>query len=221
MQSNNNPYSNQNNSYNSSNKWEQDNSLNQQRKLNEERREQQYLFTAEQALDKVAEKYLSAQRNSLELEINQEDKAPIIRYYKRYRDNKFIASSLVTALITYAISFYTPFAIVGIFTVFLLREYYSQLMYMTYLLNDHDLSRFEILELKNKIFYKQLKTSTSLIITFILMVSSYMSVFVSKSLFFVDFFETKKGEFILNFLSKLTPFHPEMELFAYSNILAI
>ncbi len=85
------------------------------------------------------------------------------------------------------------------------------------MLNDYDLSRKQITEIKDKIFYKQLKTTTTLIFTLFLMGISSASYFYSGTVFL----EPEKYPKLIEILSKLSPFHPENELFAYMNIAGI
>jgi len=214
--SNNSPYGN-NNPYQSQNN-DVDRQLQAQRKLEEERKKQQYKFQAEQSLDNIVHEFVSAQHNQLnKWNLNAGDKAAVIRYYKRYWDNQFISISILVTVITAILSFYTPLAFSGIFVVFLLRELYSQRIFLTYMLNDHELSRKQITEIKDKIFYKQLKTTTTLIFVLVLMAISIILYFYSNTIFL----EPEKYPKLIEILSKLSPFHPENELFAYTNIIAI
>jgi len=223
MQNNQNPYSNnspytvKNNPYqNSTNSAEQQ--MQAQRRLDEERKKQQYKFQAEEALDSITHEFLSAQHNKLDnWNLNTGAKAAVVRYYKRYWDNKFMSLSLLTILVTFILSFYTKYAIFGIFVVFVLREAYAQRVFLTYMLNDHELSRQQITEIKNKIFYKQLKTTTILILTLFLMGISFVSYLYSTTIFL----ESEKYQKLMEILSKINQFHPENELFAYTNVGAI
>ncbi len=127
--SNNSPYTN-NNPYQNSNN-DADRQLQAQRKLEEERKKQQYKFQAEQALDHIVHEFVSAQHNRLKKwNLNAGDKAAVIRYYKRYWDNEFISVSILVMVITAILSFYTPLAIIGIFVVFMLREFYAQRVFL-------------------------------------------------------------------------------------------
>ncbi|QOP45540.1 hypothetical protein [Sulfurimonas paralvinellae] len=99
----------------------------------------------------------------------------------------------------------------------MLREFYAQRVFLTYMLNDHELSRKQITEIKDKIFYKQLKTTTTIIFTLFLMAISFVSYYYSTTIFI----EPAKYQKVIEILSKLSPFHPENELFAYTNIMAI
>ena len=222
QQNNDNPYSNQspytvNNPYQNSNN-DADRQIQAQRKLDEERKKQQYKFQAEQALDNIAHEFLSAKHNRLDKwSLNAGDKAAVIRYYKRYWDNQFVLLSILVMVTTAILSFYTPLAFIGIFVVFMLRELYAQRIFLTYMLNDHELSRKQITEIKDKIFYKQLKTTTTLIFTLFLMAISFVTYYYSTTIFI----EPAKYQKVIEILSKLSPFHPENELFAYINIVAI
>jgi len=183
-----------------------------------EQKKQQYKLQAEQALDNITHEFLSAQHNRLDKwSLNTGDKASVVRYYKRYWDNEFVSVSILVMIATAILSFYTPFATIGIFIVFLLREAYSQRIFSTYMLNDHELSRQQITEIKDKIFYKQLKTATTLIFTLFLISISIVSYFYSSTIFI----EPEKYPKLIEILSKLSPFHPENELFSYTNIMTI
>ena len=222
MHNNHNPYSNNspyavNNPYQSSDN-NVDKQMQAQRRLDQERKQQQYKFQCELALDSITHEFLSAEHNQLNSwNPNAGDKAAVIRYYKRYWDNQFVSLSILVMVTTAILSFYTPLAFIGIFVVFMLRELYAQRIFLTYMLNDHELSRKQITEIKDKIFYKQLKTITTLIFTLLLMGISGVFYFYSGTVFL----EPEKYPKLIEILSKLSPFHSENELFAYINIVAI
>lgn len=222
MQNNQSPYSNNspytvNNPYQSSNN-SADQQMQAQRRLDQERKQQQYKFQCEEALDNIAHEFLNVKQNKLESwNLNTGAKAAVVRYYKRYWDNKFVSLSLLTILVTFILSFYTKYALFGIFVVFVLREAYAQRVFLTYMLNDHELSRKQITEIKDKIFYKQLKTTTTLILTLLLMSISFVSYLYSIRIFI----EPEKYQKLIAILSKISPFYAENELFAYTNIAAI
>lgn len=214
--SNNSPYSVQNpyqSSYNDMNQQMQE-----QKRLENERRKQQYKFQCEESIDNIVNEFQSAKSNQLESwKLNAGDKATVVRYYKRYWDNKFVSWALLTLLTTFIMSFYTQYALVGIFIVFILREVYAQRVFLTYLLNDHELTRKQITDIKDKIFYKQLKTTKTLVFTGILMILSYVTYLYSS----VVFIEPEKYQKVIELLSSAIPFYAENELFAYTNIGAI
>ncbi len=222
MQNNQSPYSNNspytvNNPYQSSNNSAEQ-QMQAQRRLDKERKKQQYKFQCEEALDSITHEFLTAKQNKLESwNLNTGAKAAVVRYYKRYWDNKFMSLSLLTILVTFILSFYTKYAIFGIFVVFALREAYAQRIFLTYMLNDHELARQQITEIKNKIFYKQLKTTTTLILTLLLMSISFVSYFYSAAIFI----EPEKYQKLIEIFSKISPFYAENELFAYINVGAI
>ena len=222
MQNNQSPYSNNspytvNNPYQSSNN-SADQQIQAQRRLDQERKQQQYKFQCEQALDNIAHEFLSAKHNKLDSwNLNTGEKASVVRYYKRYWDSKFISLAIITLIATFILSFYTQFAIFGIFVVFVLREAYAQRVFLTYMLNDHELSRKQITDIKDKIFYKQLKTTTTLILTLFLMGVGFVSYFYSTTIFL----EPEKYQKLIDILSKISPFYAENELFAYTNVAAI
>ena len=228
MQNNHNPYSNNSPYSNSSpysvqNPYQGSNSdisqqIQAQRRLEAKREQQQYKFSCEQALDSITHEFLSAEHNQLNSwNLNAGDKAAVIRYYKRYWDNKFVSLSLLTILVTLILSFYTQYALFAIFVVFVFREAYAQRVFLTYMLNDHELNRRQIAEIKDKIFYKQLKTSTTLILTLLLMSISFVSYLYSTTIFI----EPEKYQKLIAILSKIAPYQSENELFAYTNVGAI
>ena len=198
--------------------WQNNNNdFNNQKKLEEDRKKQQYKFFAEQAVDRIVREYKNAQQNNLQnWQIDASDKADVVRYSKRYWDNHFVALSLITIVLTYILSFYTQYAVGGILIIFILREILSQKVFMRYLLNDHDLSEKEIINIKDKIFFKQLRTKTTFILTVILTVISYFSHSISTNLFIEI-----KTEVLQKLLSKFYTFHLENELFAYINVISI
>lgn len=214
--SNNSPYSVQN-PYQSS-KSDMSQQMQEQKRLENERRKQQYKFQCEESIDNIVNEFQSAKNNQLESwKLNAGDKAAVVRYFKRYWDNKFISLSFFIIVATLILSFYTKYALFGIFGVFLAREAYAQRIFLTYMLNDHELSRKQITEIKNKIFYKQLKTTTTLALTLFLMGISFISYLYSVSIFI----EPQVHQKIIEILSKVSKCHVENELFAYTNIGAI
>lgn len=214
--SNNSPYSVQNPYQSSNNDMSQQ--MQEQKRLENERRKQQYKFQCEESIDNIVHEFQSAESNQLESwKLNAGDKAAVVRYFKRYWDNKFVSLSLFIVVATFILSFYTKYALFGIFLVFIAREAYAQRVFLTYMLNDHELSRKQISAIKDKIFYKQLKTTTTLALTLFLIGISFTSYPYSFSIFI----EPQVHQKIIVLLSKISQFHAENELFAYINIGAI
>lgn len=214
--SNNSPYSVQNPYQSSNNDMSQQ--MQEQKRLENERRKQQYKFQCEESIDNIVYEFQSAESNQLEnWKLNAGDKAAVVRYFKRYWDNKFISLSFFIIVITFILSFYTKYALFGILFVFLAREAYAQRVFLTYMLNDHEISRKQITAIKDKIFYKQLRTTTTLALTLFLMGISFTSYFYSFSIFI----EPQVHQKIIVILSKIVQFHAENELFAYMNMGAI
>jgi len=219
MQNNQNPYSN-NSPYSVQNPYQSSNSdmsqqIQEQQRLENQRRKQQYKFQCEEALDNITHEFLSAEHNRLDSwKLNAGDKATVVRYYKRYWDSKFVSWAFLALVITFISSFYTQYALIGIFMVFVLREMYAQRIFLIYLLNDHELTRKQITKLKDKIFYKQLKTTTTFVFSAILMMVSYLTYLYSSEVFL----EPEKYQKVVELLSGVVPFHVENELFAYTNI---
>ena len=190
--------------------------------LDADRKKHSYKMAAEQALDHIARDYQNAQANNLEnWKLDPSDKAAVVRYFKRYWDTQFISYSISIVIVTFVLSFYTKLAVFGIFGVFILREALSQQVLLTYLLNDHELTRKQITDIKDKIFYKQLKTITTAMFTGILMFVSYSSLLVSKSIYLRQNMSYKEIEKLISILSKPSQFYLENELFAYFNVVSI
>lgn len=219
----NNPYSNHNNPYSSQGSpWQNNNSqhdFNNQKKLDDDRKKQEYKRAAEEALDRIVRDYENALQNNLKnWRLDPADKATVVRYSKRYWDNQFMSFALFVLIITCVLSFYTPYAIVGIFSVFILREIFSQKVLLTYLLNDHELTRKQIEVIKDKIFFKQLKTLTTLTVAIVLMLLAYVAYMFTNTLFLTPYLQFHETHLAIQWLSKIAPFHVENELFAYVNI---
>jgi len=122
------PYSNNNkNPYQNNGNPFDDDGLNKQRKILAEQQKLKYKSDAENALDKIVSEYSSAINNQIQnWKINISDKASITRYYKRYWDNEAFIYSIILMLLTFFISFYTKYASIGIFVVFVIQYFYSQ-----------------------------------------------------------------------------------------------
>jgi len=210
----NNPYSNQ------GNPWKNNgNDYNNQKKLDENRKKQQYKQAAEEALDRIVRDYENAHINNLKnWKLDPSDKASVVRYSKRYWDTHFMSISVSVFIIAFILSFYTIYALLSIFVIFILREVFSQRILLTYLLNDHELTRKQISEIKDKIFYKQLKTTTTLIFTIILMLVTYGGYLITNTVFLTPYLQFEETQIAVQWLSKLAPFHIENELFAYVNV---
>jgi hypothetical protein len=198
------------------------NDYQRQRQLDADRKKQAYKMAAEQALDHIARDYQNAQANNLEnWKLDPSDKAAVVRYFKRFWDTQFISWAISILILTFILSFYTKLAVFGILCVFILREALSQQVLLTYLLNDHELTRKQITEIKDKIFYKQLETSMTALMTVVLMLVSYGSLLFTRSIYLavdMSFEETQK---LVSILSKPAPFQLDNELFAYFNVVSI
>jgi|GEM_PF-4730142 len=204
-------------SYNSS-----QNNNDYQRQLDADRKKHSYKMAAEQALDRIVRDYQNALANNLDnWKLDSSDKAAVVRYFKRYWDTQFISFSISILILTFILSFYTKLAVFGILGVFIVREGLSQQVLLTYLLNDHELTHKQITNIKDKIFYKQLKTSTTAIFTGIFMFISFASSFVSTNIYLAKDMSFEKIQKLLSILSKPSPFHLNYELFAYFNVVSI
>lgn len=207
---------------NYSNSGQNNNDYQRQRQLDADRKKQTYKMAAEQALDHIARDYQNAQANNLEnWKLDPSDKAAVVRYFKRFWDTQFISFSISILILTFIVSFYSKWAVFGIFGVFVLREIFAQQVFLTYLLNDHELTRKQITEIKDKIFYKQLETTMTGFMTAILMLLSYSSLLFSKSIYLAKDMSFEETQKLVSILSKPAPFHLDNELFAYFNVISI
>ncbi|MEW5831693.1 MAG: hypothetical protein AB1763_02520 [Campylobacterota bacterium] len=207
---------------NYSNSGQNNNDYQRQRQLDADRQKQTYKMAAEQALDHIARDYQNAQANNLKnWKLDPSDKAAVIRYYKRYWDSQFISISISILILTFLVSFYTKWAVFGIFAVFIFRIRFSQPVFLRYLLNDHELTGKQITEIKDKIFYKQLETSMTALLTAILILVSYSSLLFSKSIYLAKDMSFDEIQKLVSILSKPSPFYLENELFAYFNVASI
>lgn len=207
---------------NYSNLGQNNNDYQRQRQLDADRKKQAYKMAAEQALDHIARDYQNSQANNLEnWKLDPSDKAAVVRYFKRYWDTQFISWTISILILTFILSFYTKFAVFGILGVFVLREALSQQVLLTYLLNDHELTRKQITDIKDKIFYKQLKTSTTAIFALVLMFVSYNVSLFSKSVYLTESMNFDQIQKLVSILSKPSPFYLNNELFAYFNVVSI
>ena len=158
--------------------------------------------------------YKDAQKNNIDLNINEAYKSAIVRYFKRYWDKQFMLMSLVLLFIVIILSFYTKYALIGILAVFVMKIIYSQSNFTRYFLNDHDVSNDEIREIENIIFGNQLSIIKMFLFAITLSFMSFVISFYSVNIY-IDLNEHEK---LLVFLSKFAEFKPSNELFAYSNV---
>lgn len=217
------PYSNQINPYSSQGSpWQNNNDFNNQKKLDNERRKLSYKMSAEESLDRIVRDYQNAMQNNLSnWHLDPADKAAVVRYAKRYWDNQFLAYSMMVLVLTLLLSFYTVYAVVGILAVFILHEAFSQRILLTYLLNDHELTRKQISDIKDKIFFKQLKTTYVAGLTFVLSTISYVAYLISTPVFLEPYLHLDVTQKVIQILSKWYLFHIENELFVLINMIAI
>lgn len=195
-----------------------DNQSSQQKRLQNEKIKQDYKSKAEDALDNIISEYNQAKNNQIEdWNPSSKDKAQITRYFKRYWDNNFFMYAFLIGLITFISSFYTTFSVLGIVAVFVLKASLSQNVFMKYFLNDHQIEKQDMEYLKNKIFGKQLNVLTTFIITVVLTIISFTMSFYTIGIYI----DIEKTPFLSNLLSRLYPFIPDNELFAYTNIFSI
>lgn len=198
--------------------WSNQNQASQQKRLQNQKIKQNYKSRAEDALDNIISEYNQSKTNQIaDWNPSSKDKAQVTRYYKRYWDNNFFIYALLIGIITFILSFYTTFAVVGIVAVFVLKLTLSQDSFLKYFLNDHEIQKEDFEYLKNKIFGKQLDILTTFIITVILTIISFSVSFITIGIY-IDPLKFSK---YLNVLSYFYPFYMENELFAYTNVFSI
>jgi DNA segregation ATPase FtsK/SpoIIIE-like protein len=212
--SNNNPYQNNNNVYGNDDTYKNNN---HQQNLEKAREKREYKQKAEVAFDAISASFINAKRNKTDFYIDESYRASIVRYFKRYWDNNFIAISFFILIIAFVLSFYTKFASLTIFVVFIVKNIYSQSAFCRYFLNDHNLNTNEIKIIENYIFNFRLDIKMMLIITSILTILSFATSFYS----FAIFFDFQDHQILLKFLSKFGTFDENNELFAYVNSFSI
>ncbi len=194
--------------------WENQKQSNQEKK----KIKQDYKSRAEDGIDNIIAEHEQAKINQItDWNPSSKDKAQITRYFKRYWDNNFFIYALLIGIITFILSFYTTFAVVGIVAVFVLKLTLSQDSFLKYFLNDHEIQKEDFEYLKNKIFGKQLNILTTFIITVILTIISFSVSFITIGIY-IDPLKFSK---YLNVLSYFYPFYMENELFAYANVFSI
>ena len=187
----------------------------------EKRKKQDYRHHNEQALDSIVSAVLSAESNGIEPQIDNADKSTVVRYYNRYWSNQFISTSFVVLLTTGILSFFTPFASLGIAIVSILNYIYSQNIFLRFYLNDHGLTPVHMQLFKNSIFKRALKSKNLLIFTIILL-SISAATYVNTQVLFLHF-NAFSFSFPVPFINIMISgsYAPGNELFAYINMVAI
>jgi hypothetical protein len=208
-----NPYSSNNNPY-QNNQNQFDEGLNKQRQIIAEQTKLRYKSEAENALDNIVYEYQNAITNQIQnWKINISNKASIVRYYKRYWDNKAFMLSIIILFATFIASFYTKFAVIGILITFTVQYFYSAKYFFVYFTNDHELKKEDSNYLQNEIFGYQFNTKLILIVTSILTIVSVIMGFYSSNIL-IDFTQYSK-------LVKILHLNIQNELFAYTNTFSI
>jgi len=209
---NHNPYSNNNPYQNNQNQF--DDGLYKQRQIMAEQTKIGYKSDAEKALDNIVYEYQNAINNQIQnWKINTSNKASIIRYYKRYWDNKAFMLSIIILFTTFIASFYTKFAVTGILITFTVQYFYSAKYFFKYFTNDHELKKEDSDYLQNEIFGYQFNVKSLLIVTSILTILS-VTISFSSSNILIDFTQYQK---LVNILHLNT----NNEIFAYTNAFSI
>lgn len=131
-----------------------DNNPNQkQRKVDNQRIKQEYKSKAETALDNVVRLWNNAKINGSSLELGEEHKSPIIRYYKNYWLSDMVTGMLAISFIIFVLSFYRMGEATFLFIVLFGVMYgYSEKMFLKFYLKDFSISKTEENIILNKIF---------------------------------------------------------------------
>lgn len=131
-----------------------DNNPNQkQRKVDNQKIKQDYKSRAETALDNVIRLYNNAKINGSSLELGEEHKSPIIRYYKNYWLSDMVTGMLAISFIIFVLSFYRMGEATLLFIVLFGVMYgYSEKMFLKFYLKDFSISKTEENIILNKIF---------------------------------------------------------------------
>ena len=131
-----------------------DNNPNQkQRKVDNQRIKQEYKSKAETALDNVVRLWNNAKINGSSLELGEEHKSPIIRYYKNYWLSDMVTGMLAISFIIFVLSFYRMGEATLLFIVLFGVMYgYSEKMFLKFYLKDFSISKTEENIILNKIF---------------------------------------------------------------------
>jgi hypothetical protein len=173
-------------------------------------------------LDEIVRDYKNAKNNDLKtFEIDASNQAAVVRHWKQYWYRYFFYYSMGLLVITFLVAFYSSYSVVGIFGVFVLSKIFSQKIYMWRMFNNHHLTRKEAYEIRDKIFSMQMKSSMLFFISIALMFCTYLSYFITKSLFIIKYTSCPYVEVTIDFLSKAGSFSIENELFAYANAVSI
>ena len=177
------------------------------------RKKQEYKNQNEKALDSIVAEVLNAQANGIAPKINQADKSAVVRYFNRYWSTSFLLNAFALLVVTFIVSFFTQFATIGIFVVFILSLIYSHKTFLRIFLNDHGIKKFQIKEFEQNIFSLTLNNTYVFIMTLLFMGASVGSYYYTKALFIkIEWLEP-----VIRFTSNFVTFYPQNELFAYVN----
>ena len=177
------------------------------------RKKQEYKNQNEKALDSIVSEVLNAQTNGIAPKINQADKSAVVRYFNRYWSTSFLLNAFALLVVTFIVSFFTQFATIGIFVVFILSLIYSHKTFLRIFLNDHGIKKYQIKEFEQNIFSLTLNNTYVFIMTLLFMGASVGSYYYTKALFIkIEWLEP-----VIRFTSNFVTFYPQNELFAYVN----
>ena len=157
-----------------------DNNPNQkQRKVDNQRIKQEYKSKAETALDNVVRLWNNAKINGSSLELGEEHKSPILRYYKNYWLSDMAIGLLATSFIIFVLSFYKIILATSLLVVLFVIMYgYSEKMFMRFYLKDFSISKTEENIITNKFFPNRSSwINNSLLLALILALSLGSAIF--------------------------------------------
>lgn len=189
---------------------------NNYRQKNAEKRRirQEYLARAETAADNAARLILNAKKNGIEhIDMGEEYKGPIIRYYRKYWLRYMHISLIFIAILIFIISFYAFEATYLIFISFLVLLATSEDVYMVRLVGFGTYSSQELEEIKAKLFaYRyDIKRNFGLMVGFII-----ISIIAHTFTFSILNYATAGWIFFEKFT-----FNPQNEVYAIINVILI
>jgi len=208
-------YNNNNDTYATKDTYASNNNQNQDMKnLQDEQIQQQYKADAENALDNIIHDYSNAITNQLQSwNIDISDRAKIVRYYNRYWNRKAFLLSFLSLLVTFAASFYTIYAIAGIFIVFLIQYLFSAESFFALFTKDHEIAKEDLTYIQYEIFEYRSNSKLLMFEAVAFTIVSFVAYIYSSNIL-IDFEHYQKLVHILHI-------NIDNELFAYANFLSI
>lgn len=175
---------------------------------------QEYLSRAETAADNAARLILNARKNGIEqIDIGEEYKGPIIRYYRKYWLKYMHISLIFISILIFIISFYAFEATYLIFISFLVLLATSEDVYMVKLVGFGTYSSQELEVIKAKLFASRydIKRNFGLLVGF-----TIISIIAHTFTFSILNYATASWIFFENYA-----FNSQNELYAIINTILI